>query len=74
MYSSSDPSDFDVTTSFEGPNAVLALNGSAENLDAFDLGRSFGRRHRPLLPVSSVGQKIWALGPTTRVWAMRSGA
>ena len=34
-----DPSGFEVTTSFEGPKAVLALRGRVESLAAFDSGR-----------------------------------
>jgi anti-anti-sigma regulatory factor len=38
MFSVNDASCFEVTTSFEGPNAVLTLHGRVESLDAFDLG------------------------------------
>jgi anti-anti-sigma factor len=35
-----DASEFEITTSFEGPDAVLTVRGRIENLAAFDLGEA----------------------------------
>ncbi len=50
MSAINDPSSFEVTTSFEGRHAVLALRGRVEDLAAFDLGEALDAAidlHRP---------------------------
>lgn len=50
MSSINDPSSFEVTTSFEGRHAVLALRGRVDNVAALGLGEALDAvidLHRP---------------------------